>query len=278
MKEKRGLGKGLSALLLPRREEERREEIMDVEVEKIKTNPYQPRSAFDEEKLRELAKTIKERGIIEPLVVRKTATGYELISGERRLKAAKMAGLKSVPCIVRAVKEEEMLELALIENLQREDLNPVEEARAYRMLKEKFGMTQEEIAEKVGKDRATVANIMRLLKLPEEVLQGLSEGKISEGHAKVLLSIQNPQEVIKTYRRIVKNGLSVRALESLFKEKPPREKDPNISRLVREIERVLQAKVNLTLSRKGRGILTIKFSSVDHLNDILEKMGIRDTL
>lgn len=278
MKEKRGLGKGLSALLLPRREEERREEIMDVEVEKIKTNPYQPRSAFDEEKLRELAKTIKERGIIEPLIVRKTATGYELISGERRLKAAKMAGLKSVPCIVRAVKEEEMLELALIENLQREDLNPVEEARAYRMLKEKFGMTQEEIAEKVGKDRATVANIMRLLKLPEEVLQGLSEGKISEGHAKVLLSIQNPQEVIKTYRRIVKNGLSVRALESLFKEKPPREKDPNISRLVREIERVLQAKVNLTLSRKGRGILTIKFSSVDHLNDILEKMGIRDTL
>jgi len=277
MKEK-GLGKGLSSLLLPKKEA--KEEIVEIPIESIKPNPYQPRRNFDEEKLKELANTIKEKGILEPLLVRKSPTGYELISGERRLRAAKIAGLKKVPCLIRTITDDESLELALIENLQREDLNPVEEARAYKVLKEKFGMTQEEIAAKVGKDRATVANTMRLLKLPEEVLNGLAEGKISEGHAKILLSLQNEKEIINYYRKTLKNSLSVRNLEKLIFKKPPEVKreDPNLRRVIKALEELFQAKVNIGISKSGKGVIQIRFSSIDHLNDILEKIGIKDTL
>ncbi len=279
MKDKKGLGRGLSALLLPKKEV--KEEILELDVDEIKPNPYQPRRDFDEQKLKELANTIKERGILEPLIVRKTPAGYELISGERRWRAAKIAGLKKVPCLIRTVSEDESLELALIENLQREDLNPVEEARAYRVLKEKFGMTQEEIAERVGKDRATVANRMRLLKLPSEVLEGLYQGKISEGHAKILLSLQNERETIKYYERVVKNSLSVRSLEKLLSGKEKKEEkkeDPNLKMVIRKLEEFFQAKVGIGISRAGNGVLSIRFSSIEHLNDILEKIGIKDTL
>jgi ParB family chromosome partitioning protein len=277
MKEK-GLGKGLSALLLPKKEV--KEEIVEIPVESIKPNPYQPRRNFDEEKLKEMAVTIKERGILEPLLVRKSAGGYELISGERRLRAAKIAGLKKVPCVIKTINDDEALEIALIENLQREDLNPVEEARAYKVLKDRFGMTQEEIAEKVGKDRATVANKMRLLKLPDEVLNGLVSGKISEGHAKVLLSLQTEREIVDFYRKIIKNSLSVRSLEKLVlkKGKEKREEDPNLKRVIKSLEELFQTKVRVGISSGGKGTIHIKFSSIDHLNDILEKMGIRDTL
>jgi ParB family chromosome partitioning protein len=277
MKEK-GLGKGLSALLLPKKEV--KEEIVEIPVESIKPNPYQPRRNFDEEKLKEMAVTIKERGILEPLLVRKSAGGYELISGERRLRAAKIAGLKKVPCVIKTINDDEALEIALIENLQREDLNPVEEARAYKVLKDRFGMTQEEIAEKVGKDRATVANKMRLLKLPDEVLNGLLSGKISEGHAKVLLSLQSEREIVDFYRKIIKNSLSVRSLEKLVlkKGKEKREEDPNLKRVIKSLEELFQTKVRVGISSGGKGTIHIKFSSIDHLNDILEKMGIRDTL
>jgi len=277
MKEK-GLGKGLSALLLPKKEV--KEEIVEIPVDSIKPNPYQPRRNFDEEKLKEMAVTIKERGILEPLLVRKSAGGYELISGERRLRAAKIAGLKKVPCVIKTINDDEALEIALIENLQREDLNPVEEARAYKVLKDRFGMTQEEIAEKVGKDRATVANKMRLLKLPDEVLNGLVSGKISEGHAKVLLSLQSEREIVDFYRKIIKNSLSVRSLEKLVlkKGKEKREEDPNLKRVIKSLEELFQTKVRIGISSGGKGTIHIKFSSIDHLNDILEKMGIRDTL
>jgi ParB family chromosome partitioning protein len=277
MKEK-GLGKGLSALLLPKKEV--KEEIVEIPVDSIKPNPYQPRRNFDEEKLKEMAVTIKERGILEPLLVRKSAGGYELISGERRLRAAKIAGLKKVPCVIKTINDDEALEIALIENLQREDLNPVEEARAYKVLKDRFGMTQEEIAEKVGKDRATVANKMRLLKLPDEVLNGLVSGKISEGHAKVLLSLQTEREIVDFYRKIIKNSLSVRSLEKLVlkKGKEKREEDPNLKRVIKSLEELFQTKVRIGISSGGKGTIHIKFSSIDHLNDILEKMGIRDTL
>lgn len=279
MKEKRGLGKGLSALLLPKKEA--KEEIIEVEIGMIKPNPHQPRRDFDENKLKELAQTIKERGILEPLIVRKTPFGYEIISGERRLRAGKIAGLKKIPCLVRSADENEVLELALIENLQREDLNPVEEARAYKILKEKFGMTQEEIAERVGKDRATVANRMRLLNLPEEVLQGIREGKLSEGHAKVLLSLQTQREIINFYKKVIKNSLSVRSLERLVSKRDGKKRedgDPNLKRVIREMERVLQAKVKIFISKSKKGVISIKFSSIDHLNEILEKIGIRDTM
>jgi ParB family chromosome partitioning protein len=277
MKEK-GLGKGLSALLLTKKEV--KEEIVEIPVDSIKPNPYQPRKSFDEEKLKEMADTIKERGILEPLLVRKSASGYELISGERRLRAAKIAGLEKVPCLVRTITDDESLELALIENLQREDLNPVEEARAYRVLKERFGMTQEEIADKVGKDRATVANTMRLLKLPEEVLNGLAQGKISEGHAKILLSLQSEREIINYYRKVIKSSLSVRNLEKLLfkKKKEERREDPNLKRVIKSLEEFFHSKVSIGISRDGKGTIHIKFSSIDHLNDILERIGIRDTL
>lgn len=274
---KRGLGRGLSALI-PSKEKE--EGFQEIEVSLIRRNPYQPREDFDEDKINELAQTIRETGVIQPLIVRRKGDEYELISGERRLRAAERAGLKFVPCIVKNVSDREMLEMALIENLQREDLNPVEEAQAYRTLNEKFGLTHDEIAKRVGKDRATITNRMRLLKLPPEILKGLKENLISEGHAKVLLSLHPQSRMIEMYRLVVEKKLSVRALERLVSEKKEerrKDEDPNIRSVIRDVERKLQAKVEIIMKGKG-GKIIIKFADVEHLNDILERMGIKGSL
>ena len=228
---KAALGKGLSALLpsqpAPSDEggsgtrlynfEERRRlagRVADLEVEAIRPNPYQPRKDFDERALDELAASVRQLGIIQPLTVRALGDGrYELISGERRLRASRRAGLTRVPCYVREADTEEMLEMAIVENVQREDLNPVEVALGYQRLMEEVGLTQEQVADKVGKSRSTVANVLRLLKLPPRVQASLREGALSSGHARSLVGVEDPDELLALHRRVLDEGLSVREVE-----------------------------------------------------------------
>lgn len=274
---KRGLGRGLDALIPAKKPEDER--FQEIEISLIRKNPYQPREKFDTSKMDELAKTIKETGVVQPLLVRRKGTIYELISGERRLRAAEKAGLTSVPCIVKSVSDREMLEMALVENLQREDLNPVEEAQAYKTLHEKFGLTHDEIAKRVGKDRATITNRIRLLKLPHEVLEGLKQNLISEGHAKLILSLHPAQKMVDAYRVTVEKKLSVRALEKLLSAKKVehKEENPDLKNILREIEKTLQAKVEIIMKGKS-GKIIIKFANIEHLNDILDKLGVRNSL
>ena len=230
---KAALGKGLSALLPSQPDsaaeeggsrtrlynfEERRRlvgRVADLEVEAIRPNPYQPRKDFDEAALDELAASVAQLGIIQPLTVRSLGDGqYELISGERRLRASRRAGLKRVPAYVREADTEEMLEMAIVENVQREDLNPVEVALGYQRLMEEVGLTQEQVADKVGKSRPTVANALRLLRLPPRVQASLREGSLSSGHARALVGVEDPEELLRLHRAILDDGLSVRDVES----------------------------------------------------------------
>ncbi len=212
---KKALGKGIDALINQVEEPERAagNEIMNVPLRSIEANPLQPRTRFDEESLEELADSIRVQGIIQPLVVEKGVQGYVIIAGERRFRAAAIAGLSEVPVIVRSFSEEEKLEIALIENIQREDLNPIEEAKAYTRLMEKYGLSQEKLAMKIGKKRSTVANAMRLLNLPEDMQEAVMDGTMSAGHARAILSVLNPAEQRILFSRILSDGLSVREAE-----------------------------------------------------------------
>ena len=270
---KTALGKGLEALL-----PEGGGEVMDVELRRITANAEQPRKVFRDEALRELADSIREKGIIQPVIVRREASGgFMLIAGERRLRAAHMAGLKSIPAILRKSDPEDSLEVALIENIQREDLNPVETARAFRKLMDKFGLKQEELARKVGKDRATVANYLRLLMLPREVTELVNNGELSMGHARALLAVEDTREQVRLAKRIVKNGLSVREAERLSKEpaikkgkKPAPAPDPNVAALERKLQKNLGTKVRLIHKGKKSGRLEIEYSSLEELDRIVE--------
>lgn len=193
--------------------------IMEISVENIVPNPHQPRIHFSEDKLLELSESIKEHGILQPLIVTKNKTDrYELIAGERRFQAAKLAGLKAVPAIVREAKDQEKFELAIIENIQRHDLNPIEEAKAYRKLMDEFGMSQETVAKKMGKSRSVIANTSRLLQLPVEIQRALAEGKLSEGHAKAILALENPEKQRALFELILKENLTVREAEAKARE------------------------------------------------------------
>jgi ParB family chromosome partitioning protein len=187
--------------------------VVQVPVEEIRANPMQPRRHFDEAALKELAASIREQGILQPILLRPSEGGYEIVAGERRYRAAMQAGLRAVPALVRKLDRSESLELALIENLQREDLNPVDEAEAYRSLIEQFGYTQEDLARRIGKDRSTVANVLRLLKLPEEVLDAISQGAISMGHGRALLALEEPERIREVFARVVAQSMSVRQVE-----------------------------------------------------------------
>ncbi len=277
-KEKKGLGRGLSSLL-PEDTFEENTEIFFCPLEAISPSPYQPRLAKDEG-LEELAASIKEKGILQPLLVREVTPGfYELVAGERRYQAAKMAGLERVPVIVKDLSPQEVLELALIENLQRKDLNPIEEARGYQRLIDEFGLTQEEVAQKVGKDRSTIANALRLLKLPEDLQEDVLTGRISAGHARALLSLENPALMRRVRQEILAKGLSVRQTEALVKAlTTPRKNlkprpDPNLAALERELGELLGTRVKLSWGKK-KGRLTIEFYSTEQFEAFLEK--IRD--
>ncbi len=280
---KKSLGRGLDALLgeekaddiiAPKSPERAGEYIEDIKIIEIEPNPLQPRNHFDEESLDELAMSIKEHGVITPIIVKKTDNGfYQIVAGERRWRASKKAGLKKIPAIVKSFSEMQTQEVALIENLQRKDLNPVEEAMGYKKLMDDFCLTQEEISRKMGKSRSSVANSLRLLSLPPEVLTLLKEGDISFGHAKVILSAETQNKQNEIANIVVKEGLSVRATEELLKKKPKdtkkeRKIDLNLQLAFREIEKSMSASLgtSVKISSKGKkGIIQIEYYSSEEL-------------
>ena len=252
--------------------------IIEVDVNHIVANPHQPRHLFDDEKLENLAQSIKMHGIIQPLVVSKNGNQYELIAGERRFQAAQRIGLKKVPVIVRDVNELEKLELAIIENIQRHDLNAIEEARAYQKLADEYQMNQEEIAAKMGKSRSLVANKMRLLNLPIEVQRGLIDGRITEGHAKTILSLDNPEKQRALFELILKSNLTVRQAEDKTKDVSVRSYqrhkniDPELKRVEEELVGLLGTKVKVSKSGDG-GKIMIEYYSQEDLNSLIEKFA-----
>lgn len=279
--QKKGLGKGLSALI-PGIDAPRETSNLQVEVDRIASNPSQPRRSFDEAKIDELAASVRDQGIIQPLVVRRVGEGYELIAGERRLRAARKAGLREVPVIVREASNSETLQLALLENLQREDLNSIEEATAYQRLQEEFELSQEEIAQKVGKSRPAVANCMRLLLLPKEVQQEVTRGKLPAGQARALLGLENETLVLAAARDVIAKGLSTRETERLVarlksgRKRRKREtslSDSNLRSLIEQMQRSLGTKVRLLhRAGSGRGKVEIEYYSLADLERIIQMM------
>jgi ParB family chromosome partitioning protein len=258
--------------------------ILDIDIERIEQNRMQPRQSFNEEELRELERSIAQRGVVQPLLVRRNGNErFELIAGERRWRAARAVGLKRVPAIVRQVSDQEALELALIENLQREDLNPIEEARAYAQLSTQFHLTQEQIAEKVGKNRATVANSMRLLDLPAEVLSWIALGRLSVGHAKAILGLSIADEQRLVAERVLKKNLTVRETEKLVERlKGPKssgsrkrdaERSAHIAMLEDRLQQKFQTHVAIVTGRK-KGRIEIQFYGNDDLDRLLGILGI----
>lgn len=280
----RGLGRGLGALLPNEKPSQDADtpsgdRILHLDPSAIEPNPMQPRRVFLEEHLEELAASIKRDGVQEPVIVREQDGVYQLISGERRVRASRMAGMKTVPAICREVSDRDLLRLGLIENIQREDLNPIETARAYRQLSDEFAWTQEQLSDEVGKKRATVANTLRLLNLPEDVQDRVSEGSLSMGHARALLALDDPAAISAACRKVISEGLSVRQVEQMAsaekaKKKPgaPKPKDPNISHLEDELRRSLGTKVALKHSSSGGGKIEIDYYNLDELDRILEML------
>ncbi|MCM0080644.1 ParB/RepB/Spo0J family partition protein [Geomonas sp. Red32] len=277
---KMGLGKGMGALLPV--VEDHGKKYFSCPIEDIRPNKEQPRKTFVNEKLEELAASIREKGIIQPLVVLKKAGHYEIIAGERRWRAAQKAGLREVPVVIQDVSEETALEMALIENIQREDLNAVEEAEAYHSLLERFSLSQEELAKRVGKERSTIANSLRLLRLPNDIKRDVAEDRLTMGHARALLTLEDPDEQRAARDEIVKGHLSVRETEALVKKKkgpaaPPKTKkqaeDADQRDLVERMQRFFGAKVAVKRSGKG-GKLEIAFSDQNELARIVEMLNL----
>jgi len=272
---KRGLGKGLEALI-PKTEHKVEGFVIEIDIKSLTPSLFQPRKNFDREKMEELKGSIKKHGIIQPIVVRKMANGYETVAGERRLKAAKEIGLKKIPAIIKSINNEKSLEIALVENIQREDLNPVEQANAFKRLIDEFKLTQQELAEATGKSRALVTNTIRLLKLNPDIQKNISEGKISFGHAKLLLSIEDEEVQKAVCDRIISNDLSVRDTERLIKniEKVQKkqfkvknitiERFPEVEGKLRDI---LGTKISILYDGK-KGNISIEFYSKEDLRRI----------
>lgn len=260
----------------PRREGRAAPRLLDIPGELIDPNPHQPRRSFQTEPFDDLVRSIRQHGIIQPLVVTKNGERYELIAGERRLRAAKQVGLATVPAVVRETEELEQLELAIVENVQRQDLNPIEEAQAYQQLIDEFGLTQEAIAEKVGKSRATVANILRLLTLPAEILAALREGKISASHGKILLAAVTPHEREKLFRQIMHEQLPVRAAGTLsrattVRRHTRRKTDPVILAAEDELRNRFGTRVTIS-KRDQRGSVSIEFYSDEEYLNLLNRL------
>lgn len=281
MNRRKVLGKGLSALIpdIESNNQIKNDHIL-CNIANIQPNKFQPRKDFDEDKIDALVSSIKEKGIIQPLIARETLFGYELIAGERRWLAAKKAGLKEVPIIVKKVSDVEALELSLIENIQREDLGPLEEAEAYKRLIKEFNLTQEEIGKRVGKDRSTITNSVRLLKLPDEIRDGLSKNIITMGHARALLSLETPSKQRDAYRKITKQGLSVRQAEKLIKrlkrgkdELPPDKQDDIYLVSIKDnLVKRLGTQVKIIRKKGGSGRIEIAFYSNEDLDRIIDTL------
>ncbi|MFH1069924.1 MAG: ParB/RepB/Spo0J family partition protein [Candidatus Glassbacteria bacterium] len=301
MSKKRRLGRGLGALI----DEAEAEGVtfslekagagpesaeLNVALADIVPNRYQPRRKFEPEDTEELAASIRAQGLIQPIVVNDRGDGtYELISGERRLRAVESLGWKSVPALIRQVADSKLLEMALVENLQREDLNPIEEARGYQSLADKFSLTQARIAEQVGKDRATVANTMRLLRLPEVIQQAVASGAISAGHARQLLAVESEAEQIELARKVIDDDLSVRRLEKIVRdrklaavESKPKTRDGDgkdgpavyIAELERRFREALSTKVRIRQARDGKGRIEIEYYSLEEFERLMELLKV----
>lgn len=300
-KKTRGLGKGLDALFgdaevtiekkpakvetttkaAPEKDKQEPAEggIAYIDINDIKPNSNQPRKTFDEEKLDELAASISEHGLIQPVVLRKAGKGYEIVAGERRWRAARKAGIKELPCIVKELTDEENMLLAIIENMQREDLNPIEEAEGLRQMIDTYGLTQEQVSKSVGKSRPYIANCLRLLKLPKDVIDYVSAGELSAGHAKAIAGVDDEEKQVKLAKDVVKQGLSVRQLEKLIKEEKPaarpakksKAKNANVKRVEDDLKEALGTKV--TLNQKGnKGKIEIEFYSKEELERLIEML------
>ena len=274
---RKALGKGLGALLPSVPAGAAEKTYMDLPIEEITPNQYQPRTNFNEESLNELAQSIKSDGVIQPVIVRRSGAGYELITGERRWRAAKRAGLKTIPAVVRDVSEFRTLEWALIENIQRQDLNPLEEATAYASLIDDFHLTQEELAQRVGKDRSSIANYLRLLRLPDEIKAKIERNELTMGHARALISLDKAKDQLELANRIIVEQLNVRQVESLIRSgKASRKKargassvpqDPNVRAAQQKLQEYLGTKVAI-----GPAKIEIYYENPDDLIRIYEKL------
>ena len=274
----KGLGKGINALFTSL-EAGKEDAIQEISVQEIRPNPYQPRKVFTQTALEELRDSIVQHGILQPIIVKKSLKGYEIVAGERRFRAAKMAGMKKVPVVIRDLTNQQMMELAVLENLQREDLTPIEEAEAYQTLLDKLDITQEELAKRLGKSRPHVTNHIRLLSLPKEIQKLISEGKISMGHGRALLGLKKKQLIPAIVEKILKDGWNVRQLELYIQqlnENVPRETEKKTVKkdvFIEEQESLLRERLGTTVTikqRKSKGKIEIEFFSPDDLNRILE--------
>ena len=284
MKPPRGLGRGLGAIL-PVDEEtiQKSHAVQEIPVGLIEPNPYQPRLSFDDEELAQLTESIRQHGLIQPITVRQVGERYQIISGERRWRAAKAAGLSTIPAYVRAADNTQLLTFALVENVQRQDLNPIELALAYKRMMEECGLTQEEVARAVGRSRATIANTLRLLRLPPEIQKALKNGTLTEGHARPLLAIDNPDTQLALFHRIIEENLTVREVERLVNQllqppppasklRPPTPLEAQLKALETHLMQTLHAPVRIAPRRDGSGEIRIRYTSPDDLERILEKL------
>lgn len=275
---KKALGKGLKAFIPEEYGILKEERYADLDIDQLKPNPLQPRLKFSQESIGELALSIKESGVLQPIVVAPEENYYRIIVGERRWRAAQKVGLKKIPVLIRTIPKEKQLESSLIENLQREDLNPLEIALAYQKMIREWHYTQHEVAQKVGKDRSSVTNYLRLLKLPKEIQDHLAAGKISMGHARALISLENSELQISLCRRIVQENLPVRHVEKMIyklKQKPSSQKsvkiDPDLMVLQEEFLKILGTKVSIS-GTQNKGVIKVYYFSMDDLNRIYEKI------
>lgn len=278
---KRGLGRGL-AMLLPEAAEIPQGQVREIDIAAILPNPYQPRTLFDPVALEELAQSIREHGVLQPILVRETDSGkFEVVAGERRLRAAQRAGLTRIPAMVRACSEREMLEVAIVENLQREDITPIEAAKAYFRMMREFGLTQEQVAQRVGKTRTAIANALRLLQLPEEVQESLERGEISEGHGRALMMAERPDAILRLWAVVKSRGLSVRETERMAKAArqaispslaPVSPPDPQIQYIQERLQGALKTRVALHFASSGAGRIEIFFYSLDELERLLDHL------
>ena len=291
MAKKNALGRGLGALIDGVEKEileKKVEANLNISVDSIDGNPYQPRSSFDEQAMEELASSIRKLGIVQPLTVRETGTGrYQLIAGERRLRAAKLAGLTHVPAYIRTADDQAMLELALVENIQREDLDAVEVAISFQRLIEECRLTQEQLSERVGKQRSTVANYLRLLKLPAEIQLGIRNKHLSMGHARTLVNIEDPKKQIAVYYKVIDGELSVRQTEELVRHlQTEKNRDPgkiikkqqlnqDFTQLTDHLNKIFSVSVNFRINEQGKGKIVIPFDTTEEMERIL---GVFDRL
>ena len=288
-KKRTALGQGLDALIpFNDADTSDRNIVKDIPIDSLEPNPFQPRRLFDEELLSDLANSIREKGVIQPLIVRPSPRGtFEIVAGERRWRAASIAGFESVPAIVREMSDSESLEIALIENLQRENLNAVDTAEAYDTLIKRFDYTHESLAKKIGKDRSSITNHLRLLRLPDAVKEDLRQERLSTGHAKALLAVEDVQSQLSLSRKVISRKLSVRELEKIVqssKNKPnrqglgDRQLDPELREVENNLSGHLGTKVRIKMSETGSGKMEIHFHSMEVLNGIVELLGYRENI